>query len=74
MFLSDRSPGSSPEETEFQPEQGLEAVDLRNPRLVRVASVAAVEVSSSVAEPEPVGAGTFSSCRSRCKGPAPAPP
>ena len=59
MFLSDRSPGSSPEETEFQPEQGLEAVDLRNPRLVRVASVAAVEVSSSVAEP--VGAGTFSS-------------
>ncbi len=42
-----RSPGSNREETEFQPGQGLEAVDFRNPRLVRVASIAAVEVSAA---------------------------
>jgi hypothetical protein len=40
-----RCPGSSREDTEFQPGHSLEAVDLRNPRLVRVASVASVEVS-----------------------------
>jgi hypothetical protein len=39
-----RCPGSSREDTEFQPGHSLEAVDLRNPRLVRVASVASVEV------------------------------
>jgi hypothetical protein len=44
VVLLIRCPGSSREDTEFQPGHSLEAVDLRNPRLVRVASVASVEV------------------------------
>ena len=46
MFV--RSPGSVVDESDFAEGMRLEAVDVYNPRLVRVVSVAAVEVSSRV--------------------------
>ena len=44
IFYSLRSPGSFQNETDFHPGMRLEAVDVYNPSLLRVASVVNIEV------------------------------
>ena len=48
MIFLFRSPGSSRDETDFQEGFRLEAVDIYNPKILRVSSIAAVEVGGYI--------------------------
>ena len=48
IFFYFRSPGSSRDETDFQEGFRLETVDIYNPKILRVSSIAAVEVGGYI--------------------------